>query len=603
MTTNPPSPVAEFPRFPRSTAASRFRARARGGGASSRFSGPGYLVSVGYMDPGNWATDIAGGSKFGYTLLSVILISNLMAILLQSLCVRLGVATGRDLAQACRDYYSKPVSIALWILCEIAIVACDLAELLGSALALNLLFGIPMAIGVCLTTLDVLVLLWLQNKGFRYTEAIVVTLVGDDRRVLRRQVLMSQPDWLGVAGGLVPTTQILANPEMLYIAMGILGATVMPHNLYLHSSIVQTRAWKRRTTSTSGRRSSTPRSIRRWRCRWRSSSTPRSWSWPPRSFHRAGRFDVADIRDAYLLLSPLLGMAGASTLFALALLASGTASTLTATLAGQIVMEGFIHIRLPAWLRRLVTRLLALIPALITIVWFGENSTGSLLVLSQVVLSLQLSFAVIPLVIFTSDKKRWARSSTRSGCRRCRGSSASSSPRSTRWLLIQTVGGWLSPTSSARRRCLAHQCDVSLTTAFDTPETKRRHVRRLFATIADRYDLITAVLSYGQDARWKAKLVSLADGSPGERALDLAAGTGDIAFAVAARGAKTIGSRHHASHAATGRSAKSRGRILHHRRHDEPAVSIRVVRSGHDRIRTSQRSRSRTRRSTRSRAC
>ena len=384
------------------------------------------------MDPGNWATDIAGGSKFGYTLLSVILISNLMAILLQSLCVRLGVATGRDLAQACRDYYSKPVAIALWVLCEIAIVACDLAELLGSALALNLLFGIPMAVGVCLTTLDVLVLLWLQNKGFRYTEAIVVTLVATIGVCFGAQVLMSRPDWLGVAGGLVPTPQVLANPEMLYIAMGILGATVMPHNLYLHSSIVQTRAWNAIGRRTSARRSST-RTI--------DSTVALSMAFfvnaaimvvAAAAFHRAGRFDVADIRDAYLLLSPLLGVSVASTLFALALLASGTASTLTATLAGQIVMEGFIHIRLPAWLRRLVTRLLALVPALITIVCFGESSTGSLLVLSQVVLSLQLSFAVIPLVIFTSDRSAWACSSTRGGCRRSRGWSASSSPRSTR---------------------------------------------------------------------------------------------------------------------------------------------------------------------------
>jgi manganese transport protein len=368
------------------------------------FLGPGYLVSVGYMDPGNWATDIAGGSKFGYTLLSVILISNLMAILLQSLCVRLGVATGRDLAQACRDYYSRPVSLVLWVLCEIAIVACDLAELLGSALALNLLFGIPMAVGVCLTTLDVLVLLWLQNKGFRYTEAIVLTLVATIGVCFGIQVLMSQPDWLGVAGGLVPTAQVLQNPEMLYIAMGILGATVMPHNLYLHSSIVQTRAWQ----------ASEPEKREAIKFATIDSTVALSMAFfvnaaimvvAAAAFHRAGHFDVADIRDAHTLLSPLLGASIASTLFALALLASGQASTLTATLAGQIVMEGFLHIRLPAWLRRLVTRLLALVPALITIVYFGENSTGSLLVASQVVLSLQLSFAVIPLVIFTSNRK------------------------------------------------------------------------------------------------------------------------------------------------------------------------------------------------------
>ena len=369
------------------------------------FLGPGYLVSVGYMDPGNWATDIAGGSKFGYTLLTVILISNLMAILLQSLCVRLGVATGRDLAQACRDYYSKPVSVTLWLLCEVAIVACDLAELLGSALALNLLFGIPMAIGVCITTLDVLLLLLLQNKGFRYTEAIVVTLVATIAVCFGLQVFMSTPDWARVAVGLVPTTQVLVDPAMLYIAMGILGATVMPHNLYLHSSIVQTRAWQ--ASEREKREAITYGTI--------DSSLALSMAFFVNAailivsaavFHRAGHYEVADIREAYLLLSPLLGVAFASTLFALALLASGQASTLTATLAGQIVMEGFINIRLPAWLRRLVTRLLALIPALITIIWFGENSTGWLLVLSQVVLSLQLSFAVIPLVIFTSDPKR-----------------------------------------------------------------------------------------------------------------------------------------------------------------------------------------------------
>jgi manganese transport protein len=405
MTPTPPAPEVRVPSLPE---VYRTIDIPKAGGLWWKrlfaFMGPGYLVSVGYMDPGNWATDIAGGSKFGYTLLTVILASNLMAILLQALCVRLGVATGRDLAQACRDYYSKPVSLVLWVLCEIAIVACDLAELLGSALALNLLFGIPMAVGVCLTTLDVLVLLWLQNKGFRYTEAIVVTLVATIGVCFGLQVFMSKPDWLGVAGGLVPTVQVLQNPEMLYIAMGILGATVMPHNLYLHSSIVQTRAW----------RASEPEKREAIKYATIDSTVALSMAFfvnaaimvvAAAAFHRAGRYDVADIRDAYLLLSPLLGVSIASTLFALALLASGQASTLTATLAGQIVMEGFLHIRLPAWLRRLVTRLLALVPALITIVWFGEESTGSLLVLSQVVLSLQLSFAVIPLVIFTSNRE------------------------------------------------------------------------------------------------------------------------------------------------------------------------------------------------------
>ncbi len=319
--------------------------------------------------------------------------------------MRLGVATGRDLAQACRDYYSKPAAVILWLLCEVAIVACDLAELLGSALALNLLFGLPMAIGVCVTTLDVLVLLLLQNKGFRYTEAIVITLVATIAVCFGLQVFLSKPDWAGVVVGLVPTAQVLVDPAMLYIAMGILGATVMPHNLYLHSSIVQTRAWQ--ASEREKREAIKYGTI--------DSSLALSMAFFVNAailivsaavFHRGGHYEVGDIREAYLLLSPLLGVAFASTLFALALLASGQASTLTATLAGQIVMEGFIHVRLPAWLRRLVTRLLALIPALITIIWFGESSTGWLLVLSQVVLSLQLSFAVIPLVIFTSDPKR-----------------------------------------------------------------------------------------------------------------------------------------------------------------------------------------------------
>jgi manganese transport protein len=405
------------------------------------FLGPGYLISVGYMDPGNWATDIAGGSQFGYALLSVVLISNLMAILLQALCVRLGVGTGRDLAQACRDYYSRPVSIALWVLCEIAIVACDLAELLGSALALNLLFGLPMAVGVCLTTLDVLVLLWLQNKGFRYTEAIVVTLVGTIGVCFAAQVFMSDPDWSQVVTGLIPTPQVLTNPDMLYIAMGILGATVMPHNLYLHSSIVQTRAWA--TTAADRKEAIRFATI--------DSSAALSMAFFVNAaimvvaaavFHRAGRYDVADIRDAYLLLSPLLGMAGASTLFALALLA-GQASTLTATLAGQIVMEGFLHIRLPAWLRRLVTRLLALVPALVTIVWFGEGSTGHLLVLSQVILSLQLSFAVIPLVIFTSNRALMGEFVNPAWLTRLAWVVAIIIAALNGWLLIQTIGGWL----------------------------------------------------------------------------------------------------------------------------------------------------------------
>lgn len=368
------------------------------------YAGPGYLVSVGYMDPGNWATDIAGGSKFGYTLLSVILLSNLMAILLQSLCVRLGVATGRDLAQACRDYFSPRINFCLWVLCEIAIAACDLAELLGSAIALQLLFGIPLLWGVCITALDVLVLLFLQNKGFRYVEALVIMLVATVGICFTAEIIFSQPDAGGILLGYAPKIEILQNPEMLYIAMGILGATVMPHNLYLHSSIVQTRDFQ-------------PTSQKRWEAiKFGTIDSTVALSLAlfinsailivsAATFHFSGNQDVAEIQDAYKLLSPLLGVGAASAIFGLALLASGQSSTLTATLAGQVVMEGFLHLRLPSWLRRLATRMLAIVPAVITIIIFGEKSTGSLLVFSQVILSLQLSFAVIPLVMFTSKRR------------------------------------------------------------------------------------------------------------------------------------------------------------------------------------------------------
>ncbi len=368
------------------------------------YAGPGYLVSVGYMDPGNWATDIAGGAKFGYALLTVILASNLMAILLQSLCVRLGVATNRDLAQMCREQFGPRVNFVLWVLCEIAIAACDLAELLGSAIALQLLFGLPLMLGVCITALDVLMLLFLQSKGFRYVEALVVMLVATVGVCFTAEVLFAQPDAGGLLMGYMPKMEILRNPEMLYIAIGILGATVMPHNLYLHSSIVQTRNWG--TTS--------------WQ-KWEAikfgtidSTVALSLALfinsailivAAATFHFSGYDHVADIQDAYKLLSPLLGVSAASAIFGLALLASGQSSTLTATLAGQIVMEGFLQLRIPSWLRRLATRLIAIIPALIAIAVFGERSTGQLLVFSQVLLSLQLPFAVIPLVMFTSDRR------------------------------------------------------------------------------------------------------------------------------------------------------------------------------------------------------
>ncbi len=369
------------------------------------FAGPGYMVAVGYMDPGNWATDLAGGARFGYVLLSVILLSNLMAILLQALALKLGIATGRDLAQACRDHYSRPVSFVLWVLCEIAIAACDLAEVIGSAIALNLLFGIPLLWGVCLTVLDVLLILLLQNKGFRYLEAFVIALVATIGACFAVELIMAQPVMADVLTGLIPRTDIVTNPAMLYIAIGILGATVMPHNLYLHSSIVQTRKVLPDASS------------KREAIRYATFDSTLALLFAffinaaililaAAAFNTSGHHEVADIGDAYRLLTPLLGTTFASTLFAIALLASGQNSTITGTLAGQIVMEGFLNIRLPPWLRRLITRLIAIIPAVIVTGLYGERGAGSLLILSQVILSLQLSFAVIPLVSFTSERKK-----------------------------------------------------------------------------------------------------------------------------------------------------------------------------------------------------
>jgi manganese transport protein len=368
------------------------------------YAGPGYLVSVGYMDPGNWATDIAGGAKFGYALLSVIMLSNLMAILMQSLCVRLGVATGRDLAQTCRDYFSPGVNFCLWVLCEIAIAACDLAEVLGSAIALQLLFGIPLIWGVCITALDVFVLLLLQHKGFRYTEAVVILLVATVGICFAAEIIFSRPDFGGILLGYVPKIEILQNPEMLYIAIGILGATVMPHNLYLHSSIVQTRDWEptRRKKWEAIKFSTIDSTVALFFALFINSAI---LIVAAATFHLSGYQNVAEIQDAYKILSPLLGVNAASAIFGLALLASGQSSTLTATLAGQIVMEGFLNLRLQPWLRRLLTRLIAIVPALISIAYVGEKSTGELLIFSQVILSLQLSFAIVPLVIFTSDRR------------------------------------------------------------------------------------------------------------------------------------------------------------------------------------------------------
>jgi len=404
------------------------------------FAGPGYLVAVGYMDPGNWATDLAGGSRFGYTLLTVILMSNLMAVLLQGLSSKLGIVTGRDLAQACRDHYSAPVNFALWVLCEIAIAACDLAEVIGSAIALNLLFGIPLAWGVGLTALDVLVVLYLQNKGFRLLEALVIALVATVGVCFLFEILLSRPDAGAVARGFLPTPQILQNPEMLYIAIGILGATVMPHNLYLHSSIVQTRKYEE---TARGRREAV-------RYAFVDSTIALSFALfinaailivAAATFHRTGNTEVAEIQDAYKLLTPLLG-AGASTMFALALLASGQNSTLTGTLAGQIVMEGFLNLRIRPWLRRLITRGIAIVPAAVAAIFYGESGTARLLVFSQVILSLQLSFAVFPLVMFTSDRAKMGEFANPMWLKALAYMVAVVIAALNAWLLVQTVRGW-----------------------------------------------------------------------------------------------------------------------------------------------------------------
>jgi manganese transport protein len=405
------------------------------------FAGPGFLVAVGYMDPGNWATDLAGGSKYNFTLLSVIMLSNLMAILLQALAVKLGVAGGRDLAQACRDHFSAPVSFALWIVCELAIAACDLAEVIGSAIALNLLFGIPLIVGVCITALDVLVVLLLQNKGFRYIEALVISLIAIIGGCFLWELVASRPDLLGIAKGFVPSSRIVTDPGMLYIAMGILGATVMPHNLYLHSSIVQTRRYE---LNSAGKREA---------IKFATIDSTVALMFAlfinaaililaAATFYSRGRTDVAEIQEAHKLLTPLLGVTGASTLFALALLASGQNSTLTGTLAGQIVMEGFLNIRLRPWLRRLLTRAIAIVPAIIVTSMSGETGAASLLVLSQVILSLQLSFAVFPLVMFTSDKLKMGEFVNRTPTKILAWIVAVIIASLNAWLLIQTFRDW-----------------------------------------------------------------------------------------------------------------------------------------------------------------
>lgn len=369
------------------------------------FFGPGYLVAVGYMDPGNWATSLAGGAQFGYTLLFVALVSNIMAIILQALCARLAVATGRDLAQACRDAYPRAVSYPLWLLAELAICATDLAEVIGTAIALNLLFGMPLEIGVVVTALDVFVILWLQNKGFRWIEAFIITLLGVIAICFGVQIALADPDWGQVVRGFAPTTQIVTNPQMLYLALGIIGATVMPHNLYLHSGIVQTRAFGE----------SLPE--KRDALKWATVDSTLALMFAllvnasililaAATFHKTGQTDVAELGRAHELLAPLLGLSIAPTLFAIALLCCGLNSTVTATMAGQIVMEGFLDIKLPAWVRRLITRLVAIIPAILVTWIYGAGEAGKLLILSQVVLGLQLPFAIVPLVMFTASRSK-----------------------------------------------------------------------------------------------------------------------------------------------------------------------------------------------------
>jgi manganese transport protein len=369
------------------------------------FVGPGYLIAVGYMDPGNWATALAGGSAFGYTLLSVALASSLMAMLLQALCARIGIATGRDLAQLCRDRFPRPVNLALWALAEVAICATDLAELIGTAIALNLLFGIPLLAGVVLTALDALLILWLQNRGVRWLEALVAGLMFLVFGCFAAQMVYAQPDWAAVLGGYVPSASILTNETQLYIAIGILGATVMPHNLYLHTAVVQSRAYGEEVAD------------RREAIRFATidSSVALTLALLVNSailitaaavFHAGGRTEVAEIQEAYELLTPMVGSAMAATLFAVALLACGLNATVTATLAGQVVMEGFLGLRLPPVVRRLVTRLIAIVPAVIVTWLYGESGTAELLVFSQVVLCLQLPFAVVPLMMFAGDKQR-----------------------------------------------------------------------------------------------------------------------------------------------------------------------------------------------------
>jgi len=369
------------------------------------FFGPGYLVAVGYMDPGNWATSLSGGAQFGYTLLFIAVLSNIMAIILQALCARLAIATGRDLAQACRDAFPKFISFPLWIFAELAICATDLAEVIGTAIGLNLLFKIPLEFGVLITALDVFLILWLQNKGFRWIEAFVISLLVVITACFAIQIFYAKPEWAEVINGFIPTTDIITNPNKLFIALGIIGATVMPHNLYLHSGIVQTRAFGK----------TLPAKKEALKFITIDSTIALMFAFiinisililAAATFHKSGQTNITELGQTHELLQPLLGIAIAPTLFGIALLCCGLNSTVTATMSGQIVMEGFLHIKLPAWLRRLVTRLIAIVPAIIVILIYGADKTAFLLILSQVILSFQLPFAIIPLIMFTSSKPK-----------------------------------------------------------------------------------------------------------------------------------------------------------------------------------------------------
>lgn len=404
------------------------------------FTGPGYLVAVGYMDPGNWATDLAGGSKFGYGLLSVVILSGLMAMLLQHLSLKLGIATGKDLAQACHDHFSPPVRRILWIMAEIAITACDLAEVIGSAIALNLLFHLPIIIGVVVTACDTLLLLYLQHKGLRYLEALVITLITVILGSFSLEIFLSHPQLGSIIGGIVPTAQLFSNHEMLYLAIGILGATVMPHNLYLHSALVQSRDFGKthlnkkdaiKYATLDSNIALTIATIVNALILIVSAAT----------FFTRGMSNIAEIQDAYRLLTPLLGTAIASTVFALALLASGHNSTITGTLAGQVVMEGFVNIHLAPWQRRLITRLLAIIPALAIVALYGNHGLAQLLVFSQVILSMQLPFAVIPLVLFTSEKKYMGQFANSTWLKTISWTTAAVITALNIWLIIQIVAG------------------------------------------------------------------------------------------------------------------------------------------------------------------